>query len=328
MIDTFGRHITYLRVSVTDRCNLRCVYCMAEDTAFLPKDEMLSLEELERLCRAFVRKGVRKIRLTGGEPLVRRDIMTLIDGLGSLVKAGELNELALTTNGTRLAGHAGALAAAGIRRVNVSLDTLDSLRFAAITRLGILEEVLEGIMAARRAGLAVKINMVALKGVNEDEFDHMVEWCGRHGVDLCLIETMPIGDIHADRGCQYLPLSEVRRRLEARWTLTDTDYGTGGPAHYVHVAETGCRIGFITPVTHNFCRLCNRIRLTCTGTLFMCLGQEATLDLGGLLRGGANDHRIDAAIDAAVRCKPWGCDFSRDGFTSAMVARHMNVTGG
>jgi len=247
MIDPFGRRVNYLRVSVTDRCDLRCVYCMAEDMTFLPKAELLSLEELERLCAAFVRKGVRKLRLTGGEPLVRRNVMSLIDGLGGLVKAGALDELTLTTNGTQLAKHAQGLAAAGIRRINVSLDTLDAAKFAGITRWGRLEQVLDGIMAAKDVGLKVKINTVALKGVNEDEMDRLVEWCGTHGFDLCLIETMPMGEVE-DRTAQYLPLSTVRRRLESRWTLTDSDWRTGGPARYVNVAETGGRLGFITPM--------------------------------------------------------------------------------
>jgi cyclic pyranopterin phosphate synthase len=328
MIDPFGRHVSYLRVSVTDRCDLRCVYCMAEDMAFLPKADVLTLEELERLCTAFVRKGVRKIRLTGGEPLVRRNIMSLIDGLGALVKAGALDELTLTTNGTQLAKHAEGLAAAGIRRINVSLDTLDPVKFASITRWGKLEQVMDGIMAAKRAGLAIKVNAVALKGVNEHEIDHMVEWCGGHGFDLCLIETMPMGEIHADRVEQYLPLSVVRERLAARWTLSDSDYRTGGPARYVTVAETGHRVGFITPMTHNFCESCNRVRVTCTGTLFMCLGQEDAVDLRAPLRAGESDHQLDAAIDAAIARKPKGHDFIIDRGVPAALSRHMSVTGG
>ena len=279
MIDPFGRAVSYLRVSVTDRCDFRCVYCMAEDMTFLPRADLLSLEELERLCAAFVRKGVRRLRLTGGEPLVRRNVMSLIDGLGRLVTAGELDELTLTTNASQLAKHAEGLAGAGIRRINVSLDSLDPAKFAAITRWGRLDQVLGGIFAAKRAGLAIKINTVALRGVNENEFDALVEWCGRHGFDLCLIETMPMGDIHADRMAQYLPLSLVRARLEQRWTLCDSDHRTGGPARYATVAETGGRIGFITPMTHNFCESCNRVRVTCTGTLYMCLGQDDAVDL-------------------------------------------------
>ncbi len=253
MIDGQGRQITYLRLSVTDRCDLRCVYCMNAETQFLPRTEVLTIEELDRLCRAFVRKGVRKIRLTGGEPLVRRNVMTLIAGLGDLVADGSLDELTVTTNGTHLARHAEALAAAGIRRINVSLDTLDPLRFRGITRWGRLDQVMAGIMAAKAAGLVVKINAVALKGVNEDEFDRLVDWCGRHAFDLCLIETMPLGEIDAERADQYLPLAEVRARLGRNWTLKATDYRTGGPARYVEVAETGRRLGFITPMSHNFC---------------------------------------------------------------------------
>ncbi|MCR6629380.1 MAG: GTP 3',8-cyclase MoaA [Magnetospirillum sp.] len=328
MIDPFGRRVSYLRVSVTDRCDLRCVYCMAEDMTFLPKAEVLGLEELERLCGAFVRKGVRKIRLTGGEPLVRRNVMSLVDGLGRLVKAGALDELTLTTNGTQLAKHAEGLAAAGIRRINVSLDTLDAAKFAAVTRWGRLEQVLDGVMAARQAGLAVKINTVALKGVNEGEMDRMVEWCGRHGFDLCLIETMPLGEVSDDRTHQYLPLSLVRRRLESRWTLAESDYRTGGPARYLTVAETGTRLGFITPMTHNFCRSCNRVRVTCTGTLFMCLGQEDAVDLRAPLRASESDHLLEAAIDAAIGRKPKGHDFIIDRGAAPAVARHMSVTGG
>jgi cyclic pyranopterin phosphate synthase len=327
MIDPFGRRVNYLRVSVTDRCDLRCVYCMAEDMTFLPKAELLSLEELERLCAAFVRKGVRKLRLTGGEPLVRRNVMSLIDGLGGLVKAGALDELTLTTNGTQLAKHAQGLAAAGIRRINVSLDTLDAAKFAGITRWGRLEQVLDGIMAAKDVGLKVKINTVALKGVNEDEMDRLVEWCGTHGFDLCLIETMPMGEVE-DRTAQYLPLSTVRRRLESRWTLTDSDWRTGGPARYVNVAETGGRLGFITPMTHNFCETCNRVRVTCTGTLYMCLGQEDAVDLRAPLRASEGDHLIDAAIDAAIARKPKGHDFVIGRGATPSVGRHMSVTGG
>ena len=328
MIDPFGRHVSYLRVSVTDRCDLRCVYCMAEDMAFLPKAEVLTLEELERLCGAFVRKGVRKIRLTGGEPLVRRNVMSLIGGLGQLVRQGALDELTLTTNGTQLAKHADGLAAAGIRRINVSLDTLDPAKFAAVTRWGKLEQVLEGMMAAKAAGLHIKVNAVALKGVNEDEYDRMVEWCGGHGFDLCLIETMPMGEVHADRTEQYLPLSTVRARLEKRWTLVDSDYRTGGPARYATVAETGHRVGFITPMTHNFCETCNRVRITCTGTLYMCLGQEDAVDLRAPLRASESDHLLDQAIDAAIANKPKGHDFIIDRGARPAVGRHMSVTGG
>ena len=328
MIDPFGRQVSYLRVSVTDRCDLRCVYCMAEDMTFLPKADLLSLEELERLCGAFVRKGVRKIRLTGGEPLVRRGVMGLIDGLGGLVKAGALDELTLTTNGTQLAKHAEGLAAAGIRRINVSLDTLDPAKFAGISRWGRLEQVLDGIMAAKAAGMHIKINAVALKGVNEDEYGRMVEWCGSHGFDLCLIETMPLGEIHTDRVEQYLPLSSVRARLEQGWTLEPSDYRTGGPARYWRVGETGGRVGFITPMTHNFCESCNRVRVTCTGTLYMCLGQEDAVDLRAPLRASEGDHLLEAAIDTAIARKPKGHDFIIDRGAAPALGRHMSVTGG
>ena len=328
MIDPFGRAITYLRVSVTDRCDLRCVYCMSEDMHFLPKREVLSLEELDRVCAAFIRLGTNKLRITGGEPLVRRDVMTLFQQLGTRLGDG-LQELTLTTNGTQLTKHAPGLYAAGVRRVNVSLDTLDAVRFADITRLGRIEPVLDGIFAAKAAGLAVKINAVALKGVNEDDFDGMLAWCGEHGFDLCLIETMPLGEITGDRTEQYLPLSIVRGRLRKRWTLEDTDYRTGGPARYFNVAETGRRIGFITPMTHNFCESCNRVRLTCTGTLFMCLGQEDSADLRSVLRAGASDDALDDAIRAAIGRKPKGHDFIIDRrHQEPSVGRHMSVTGG
>ncbi len=282
-MDPFQRPVTYLRVSVTDRCDLRCVYCMAEDMTFLPKAEILSLEELETLCASFVAAGVRKLRITGGEPLVRRGVTGLIARLGGLLGHG-LDELTLTTNGTQLARHADALAAAGVRRINVSLDTLDAERFTRLTRWGRLDRVLDGVFAARAAGLAVKINTVALAGENEDELDAMVEWCGREGFDLCLIETMPMGEVgEPGRMSQYLPLSLVRARLARRWTLDESAYRTGGPARYVTVRETGRRLGFITPLTHNFCEDCNRVRLTVTGTLFMCLGQEDAADLRGPL---------------------------------------------
>jgi cyclic pyranopterin phosphate synthase len=330
MIDPYGRSISYLRVSVTDRCDLRCVYCMAEDMTFLPKAELLSLEELDRLCGAFISLGVRKIRLTGGEPLVRRDVMTLFRSLGARLGAGGLDELTVTTNGTQLARYAAELRAAGVRRINVSLDTLDPAKFAAITRWGRIEKTLEGIFAAKAAGLSIKINAVALRGVNEDEFDAMVAWCGEHGFDLCLIETMPLGEIGEDRTDQYLPLSLVRRRLARTWTLEETDYRTGGPARYVRVAETGRRIGFITPLTHNFCESCNRVRLTCTGTLYMCLGQEDAADLRTpLRRPGATEADLRAAILEAIARKPKGHDFVIDRRGAApAVSRHMSVTGG
>jgi cyclic pyranopterin phosphate synthase len=328
MIDPFGRAITYLRVSVTDRCDLRCVYCMAEDMSFLPKAEILTLEELDRLCGAFIRLGTAKIRITGGEPLVRRDVMRLFESLGQRLGHG-LNELTLTTNGTQLARHAAALRAAGVRRVNVSLDTLDPAKFTALTRWGQIEKTLDGIFAARAAGLAIKINAVAMKGVNEDDFDSLIAWCGEHGFDLCLIETMPMGDISEDRTGQYLPLSLVRSRLRRTWTLEESEYRTGGPARYYTVAETGRRLGFITPMTHNFCESCNRVRLTCTGTLYMCLGQDDAADFRRPLRAGATDEELEVAILAAIARKPRGHDFIIDRrHHRPAVARHMSVTGG
>jgi cyclic pyranopterin phosphate synthase len=328
MIDPFGRSITYLRVSVTDRCDLRCVYCMAEDMTFLPKREVLSLEELDRVCAAFIRLGTNKIRITGGEPLVRRDVMTLFQSLGARLGHG-LNELVVTTNGTQLAKLAGSLYDAGVRRINVSLDTLDPRKFTEITRRGKIGQTLDGIFAAKDAGLAIKINAVAMKDVNEDEFDGLLAWCGDHGFDLCLIETMPMGEITGDRTDQYLPLSIVRSRLRRRWTLQETDYRTGGPARYFDVAETGRRIGFITPMTHNFCESCNRVRLTCTGTLYMCLGQDDQADLRQVLRDGATDTELDDAIREAISRKPKGHDFVIDRrHDRPAVARHMSVTGG
>ncbi|PIW29778.1 MAG: GTP 3',8-cyclase MoaA [Rhodospirillales bacterium CG15_BIG_FIL_POST_REV_8_21_14_020_66_15] len=329
MIDPFGRAVTYLRVSVTDRCDFRCIYCMAEDMTFLPKAEVLSLEELDRLCSAFVRRGVRKLRLTGGEPLVRRNVMSLIRGLGRHLKTGDLEELTLTSNGSQLARFADELVDAGVRRINVSLDTLDPDRFEAITRWGKLDKVMEGIEAARRAGLHVKINTVALKNFNEDELDRMIEFCGANGFDMTLIETMPLGEIDQDRTDQYLPLSQVRERLESTWTLTDIPYKTGGPARYTEIAETGRKLGFITPLTHNFCEGCNRVRLTCTGTLYMCLGQDDAADLRAPLRASEADELLDAAIDEAIGRKPKGHDFviERRGEGPA-VGRHMSVTGG
>ena len=328
MIDPFGRTISYLRVSVTDRCDFRCVYCMAENMVFLPKSDLLTLEELDRLCRAFIRRGVKKLRLTGGEPLVRRNIMQLFNSLGGEIGNG-LEELTLTTNGSQLAKYADDLVKAGVKRVNVSIDTLDEQKFADITRWGRLPQVLEGVMAAKAAGLAVKINAVALKGVNEDEFDSMIEWCGTHGFDLCLIETMPMGAVDEDRTEQYLPLSLVRARLNRHWTLTDTSYATGGPARYVNIAETGQRLGFITPLTHNFCESCNRVRLTCTGTLYMCLGQDDAADLRTPLRATDSDTALDEAIAEAISRKPKGHDFVIDRRHSRpAVARHMSVTGG
>ena len=330
MIDPFGRRISYLRVSVTDRCDLRCVYCMAEDMTFLPKAEVLTLEELDRLCGAFIGLGVEKIRLTGGEPLVRKNVISLVRSLGARLGAGGLKELTVTTNGTQLTRLADDLYAAGIRRINVSMDTLDPGVFKSVTRWGELDKTLDGIFAARSAGLAVKINAVALKGVNEDEYDRMLAWCGEHGFDLTLIETMPLGEITGDRTDQYLPLSLVRSRLRQRWTLEETDYRTGGPARYFTVRETGRRIGFITPMTHNFCESCNRVRLTCTGTLYMCLGQEDAADLRRVLRDPAmGEAGLRAAIEAAIERKPKGHDFVIDRrHNQPALARHMSVTGG
>jgi len=328
MLDPFGREISYLRVSVTDRCDFRCVYCMAEHMTFLPRAELLTLEELDRLCRAFIRKGVRRLRITGGEPLVRRNVMWLFDRLGAEIGHG-LDELTLTTNGSQLARFANDLYAAGVRRVNVSLDTLDPDKFRAITRWGDLSKVLGGIEAAQAAGLAVKINTVALRGVNEDEIPDMLDWAHGRGMDLTLIETMPLGDIEEDRVEQYLPLSLVRARLAAHYTLDESDYRTGGPARYFRVAETGRRLGFITPLTHNFCESCNRVRLTCTGTLFMCLGQSDSADLRAPLRASTDDRALDAAIDEAIGRKPKGHDFIIDRrHKRPALARHMSVTGG
>lgn len=329
LIDPFARPITYVRVSVTDRCDFRCVYCMSEHMTFLPKKDLLSLEELDRLCSAFVRMGVRRLRLTGGEPLVRRNLMTLIRSLGRHLRSGMLDELTLTTNGSQLAQHARDLHDAGVRRVNVSLDTLDAAKFKAVTRWGDLSRVLGGIDAALEAGLKIKINTVALKGVNEDEIASIAEWAHGRGMDLSLIETMPLGEIEEDRTEQYLPLSLVRARLAERWTLADIPYRTGGPARYVAVAETGGRIGFITPMTHNFCESCNRVRVTCTGTLYMCLGQDDAADLRAPLRASEGDAPLEAAIREAITRKPKGHDFVIDRRNARpAVARHMSTTGG
>ncbi len=330
MIDPFGRKITYLRVSVTDRCDFRCVYCMSEDMTFLPKKDVLSLEELERLCGAFVRLGVEKLRLTGGEPLVRRNIMSLVRGLSRHLHSGALRELTLTTNGSQLGKYADELVDCGVQRINVSLDTLDPHKFQAITRWGRFDRVMAGLQAARRAGLAIKINTVALKGVNDDELDRLVAWCGDEGFDLTFIEVMPMGEIDGEiRLDQYLPLSMLRAKLAENWTLTDSDYQTGGPARYVTCAETGQRIGFITPMTHNFCEACNRVRLTCTGTLYMCLGQEDAADLRRPLRLSEDDSLLDEAIREAISRKPKGHDFVIDRRRRRpAVARHMSVTGG
>lgn len=329
MIDPFGRAITYLRVSVTDRCDFRCVYCMAEDMTFLPKRDLLTLEELDRLCSAFISRGVKKLRLTGGEPLVRKNIMSLFRSLGRHLETGALEELTVTTNGSQLERYAGELYDAGVRRVNVSMDTLDRAKFKTITRWGELGKVMAGIAAAKSAGLRVKINAVALKDVNEHEIPHMLRWAHGEGIDLTLIETMPLGDIEGDRTDQYLPLSLVRERLSQEFTLTDIPYKTGGPARYYQVGETGGRLGFITPLTHNFCESCNRVRVTCTGTLYMCLGQEDAADLRAPLRASEGDALLHQAIDEAISRKPKGHDFviDRRGRPAA-VTRHMSVTGG
>jgi cyclic pyranopterin phosphate synthase len=329
LVDRFGRAITYVRVSVTDRCDMRCVYCMSEDMNFLPKRDLLSLEELDRLCTALIGRGVRKIRITGGEPLVRRNIMQLFQGLDRHIESGALAELTLTTNGSQLARHAKALGDAGVRRINVSLDTLDPVKYKAITRWGDHAQTLAGIEAAQAAGLAVKINMVALKGMNAEETVPMLQWAHGRGLDLTLIEVMPLGAIEAERTDQFLPLNLVEARLRERFTLRETGYRTGGPARYVHVAETGGRLGFITPLTHNFCESCNRVRVTCTGTLYMCLGQDDAADLRAPLRASASDELLHDALDAAIARKPKGHDFIIDrDHAKPAVARHMSVTGG
>jgi cyclic pyranopterin phosphate synthase len=329
LVDPFGRAITYLRVSVTDRCDFRCVYCMAENMTFLPKADLLSLEELDRLCSVFIDNGVRKLRLTGGEPLVRRGIMTLVASLSRHLAAGALDELTITTNGSQLAKYAGELVTHGVERINVSLDTLDPDKFRAITRWGELDKVLAGIDAALAAGLRVKINAVALKGVNEDELGDLAAWAHGRGMDLTIIEVMPLGDIGTGRLEQYLPLSLVRARLSERYTLDEIDYRTGGPARYVRVKETGGRLGFITPLTHNFCESCNRVRVTCTGTLYMCLGQEDAADLRTPLRLSPNNDVLEQAITDAIARKPKGHDFIIDRrHQRPALARHMNVTGG
>ncbi len=321
LVDRFGRTINYLRVSVTDRCDFRCVYCMAETMTFRPKAEVLSLDEIDRLASAFVRRGTRKLRLTGGEPLVRHGIVGLVHALGRHLATGALDELTMTTNGAQLRRFAADLHAAGMRRINVSLDTLDPVKFAQVTRWGQLAKVLDGIAAARDAGLAVRINMVVLDGVNDGEIDAMLRWCAAEGHDLVLIEAMPMGAVDGDR--TTLSLAAVRRDLATRMTLVDLPDATGGPARYVRVAETGQRLGFITPLTHDFCAGCNRVRLTATGILYLCLGQDDAADLRAVLRASRDDAALDAAIDAAVSRKPWGHDFAVAG-----PARHMSVTGG
>src|SRR5688572_28374355 len=329
LVDPFGRAISYLRVSVTDRCDFRCVYCMSEDMAFLPKRDLLTLEELDRLCTVFVERGVRKLRITGGEPLVRRDIMSLFRSLSRHLGSGALDELTLTTNGSQLARYADELAGYGVKRVNVSRDTLDAGRFRQITRWGDLAKVQSGLDAAQKAGLAVKINAVALKGVNEDEIETLLEWAHGRCMDLTLIEVMPLVDIEPQRIDQFLPLSLVRARLAERYTLDELDDRTGGPARYVRVRETGGRLGFITPMTHNFCESCNRVRLTCTGTLFKCLGQEDAADLRTPLRLSEGNERVEQAIEDAIARKPRGHDFVIDRRRNRpAIGRHMSVTGG
>jgi len=329
LVDPFGRAISYLRVSVTDRCDFRCVYCMAENMSFLPKAEVLSLEELDRVCSAFIARGVKKLRLTGGEPLVRRNVMTLVESLSRHLHTGALDELTLTTNGSQLAKYAAELKAHGIRRINVSLDTLDADKFRAITRWGDLSQVLAGVEAAQAAGLKIKINTVALRDVNDGELPALIEWAHGRGMEITLIEVMPLGEIGEGRLDQYLPLSMVRARLAERFTLEDLDYRTGGPARYVRVAETGGTLGFITPMTHNFCESCNRVRLTCTGTLYMCLGQEDAADLRKPLRASESDELLFDAIDEAIARKPKGHDFIIDRrHQRPALPRHMSVTGG
>jgi GTP 3',8-cyclase len=329
MTDPFGRTISYLRVSVTDRCDLRCFYCMSEDMTFLPKADLLTLEELDRLCSAFIAKGVKKLRLTGGEPLVRRNVMSLVRSLSRHLDSGALRELTMTSNGTQLARFAGELRDCGMRRINVSLDTLDPAKFRAITRWGDHDKVLAGVEAARSAGLAVKINAVALKNMNEDEIPSLMEWAHGKGMALTLIEVMPMGDIGEGRIDQYVPLSLVRARLAQQYTLTDVDENSGGPARYVRVSETGGTLGFITPMTHNFCEACNRVRITCTGTLHTCLGHEDASDLRKPLRASADDELLSATIDRAIGLKPKGHDFIIDRrHNRPSVSRHMSVTGG
>ena len=329
MIDPFGRSIDYLRVSVTDRCDFRCTYCMAEDMVFLPKRDLLSLEELERLCTVFIEKGVKKLRLTGGEPLVRKNVMHLIRQVSRHLDSGALQELTLTTNGSQLARHAAELAECGVRRINVSMDTLDREKFRAVTRWGDLDKVLAGIDAAQQAGIHVKINAVALKDFNDAEIPELMRWAHGRGIDLTLIETMPMGDIDGDRTDQYLPLSLLRGRLEREFGLDEIHFKTGGPARYVQVRETGGRLGFITPMTHNFCESCNRVRITCTGTLYMCLGQDDAADLRTPLRASEGNELLSRTIDEAIGRKPKGHDFVIDRRTNRpSVARHMSVTGG
>ncbi|GKX36043.1 MAG: cyclic pyranopterin monophosphate synthase [Rhizobiaceae bacterium MnEN-MB40S] len=329
MIDPFGRSIDYLRVSVTDRCDFRCTYCMAEHMTFLPKKDLLSLEELDRLCTVFIEKGVRRLRLTGGEPLVRKNVMHLIEGLSRHLRSGALDELTLTSNGSQLFRFADQLADFGVRRINVSLDTLDPDKFRQITRWGNLDRVMAGLKSARKAGLKIKINTVALKDFNDQEIPELIRWAHGEGMDMTVIETMPMGEIEEDRTDHYLPLSVLRANLADTFDMRDIPYKTGGPARYVEIAETGGRLGFITPMTHNFCESCNRVRITCTGTLYMCLGQDDAADLRAPLRNSEGNEALSNAIDAAIARKPKGHDFIIDRRNNRpAVARHMSVTGG
>ncbi|WP_147124508.1 GTP 3',8-cyclase MoaA [Shimia ponticola] len=330
LIDPFARAITYLRLSVTDRCDFRCVYCMSEQMTFLPKKELLTLEELDRLASSFIKLGVRKLRITGGEPLVRRDIMTFFQNMGRHITSGALDELTVTTNGSQLERFAGQLFEAGVRRINVSIDTLDTDKFAAITRWGRLEQVMRGLDAAQEAGLKVKLNAVALKDFNEDELFSMLEFCETRGMDITFIEVMPMGDLgNEDRLDQYWPLSDLRARLAERFSLTDLSKRTGGPARYVRINETGQTVGFITPLTHNFCESCNRVRVTCTGEIFTCLGQEGKSDLRAPLRASPEDAVLEEAIRAAIGLKPRGHDFDYSrGVADGQMTRHMSHTGG
>ncbi|MFQ6553283.1 GTP 3',8-cyclase MoaA [Aestuariibius insulae] len=329
LIDPFHRTIDYLRLSVTDRCDFRCLYCMSEQMTFLPKKELLTLEELDRLCSTFIGLGVKKLRITGGEPLVRREIMTFFRAMSRHLESGALNELTLTTNGSQLERFAGDLADAGVRRINISLDTLDEEKFAHITRWGRLPQVMRGIDAAQKAGLRIKINTVALKGFNEDELFTLTEWCASRDIDLTFIEVMPMGDLEEDRLDQYWPLSDLRSRIEERYTVTPLAERTGGPARYMRLEETGQKVGLITPLTHNFCESCNRVRVTCTGEIYTCLGQEGKSDLRKPLRASEEDAHLEDAIRAAIALKPKGHDFDYSRQTEGgKMTRHMSHTGG
>ncbi len=328
LVDAYGRRIDYVRLSLTDRCDLRCVYCMSEEMSFLPKADLLSFEEIERLADVLIRRGVKKLRLTGGEPLVRKGVMGVIGHLGAHVRAGDLEEVTLTTNGTQLAQYAEGLAAAGVRRINVSLDTRDRETFKRIARRDALSSVLDGIAAAKAAGLKIKINTVALARDNRKELPWLIRWAHEQGFDITLIETMPLGEIAEDRSDQFVSLRDVRRDLESFWTLQDIPLRTAGPARYVRVAETGGRLGFITPLSHNFCESCNRVRITCTGVMYMCLGQDDSIDLRASLRASAKDDLLEAALDKAMAAKPKGHDFIIERGSAPAVSRHMSATGG